>query len=57
VYKGVYRPEGAYNRFDCWIENKIGYGETMIRFDYKGPGNVTNNGLVIDYIEFFPFDD
>jgi hypothetical protein len=57
VYAGVYRPEGGYNRFDCWIENKLAYGQTKIRFDYRGPAGVVNNGLVIDYIEFFPFDE
>jgi len=57
VYEGVYRPEGGYNRFDCWIENKAAYGQTKIRFDYRDPAGVVNNGLVIDYIEFFPFDE
>ena len=57
VHEGVYRPEGGYNRFDCWIENKLAYGQTQIRFEYRGPGEVSNNGLVIDYIEFFPFDE
>ncbi|MBN2697910.1 MAG: fasciclin domain-containing protein [Bacteroidales bacterium] len=62
VYQGAYRGEGGYNRFDCWIEHKLDYGQTMIRFDYKGPSpgdaiNVIKEGLVIDYIEFFPFND
>lgn len=50
-----YLPTQAFNRFDCWIENKIAYGVTSIRFVYREPGRVLNNGLVIDYIEFFPF--
>ena len=56
-YQGLYKPKGAYNSFDLWIENKLGYGETKIRFDYMGPGGVSTNGLVIDYIDFVPFDD
>jgi len=56
VYEGVYRPEGAYNRFDCWIQNEAPYGQAKIRFDYVGPGQLSNNGLVIDYIDFIPFD-
>jgi hypothetical protein len=57
VHEGIYKPNGAYNRFDCWIENKLEYGQTRIRFDYMGPGGVSNNGLVIDYIDFVPFDE
>jgi hypothetical protein len=57
VHEGLYRPNGPYNRFDCWIENKLAYGQTKIRFDYVGPGGVSAQGLVIDYIDFVPFDD
>lgn len=56
VAGGVYRPQGGYNRFDCYIEPKLAYGETRIRFEYVEPGNVLNHGLVMDYIEFFPAD-
>lgn len=47
----------GFNRFDCYIENKLDYGTTRIRFDYKGPGNVLSNGFVMDYVEFFPIDE
>jgi len=51
----VYIPDTqGYNRFDCFIENKLEYGNTRIRFEYKDPGGVLNNGFVMDYIEFFP---
>jgi uncharacterized surface protein with fasciclin (FAS1) repeats len=53
---GVYRPESGYNRFDCFIENKLEYGQTRIKFVYKEPGRVQNNGLVIDYLEFVPVE-
>ncbi len=57
VHEGRYLPEGGFNKFDCWVENKLDYGETKIRFEYKEPGLVSNNGLVIDYIDFLPFDE
>jgi hypothetical protein len=53
---GAYRPEGGFNRFDCFIENKLDYGKTKIEFVYKEPGRVQNNGLVIDYIDFEPIE-
>jgi hypothetical protein len=53
----VYKPEGAFNKFDCLIENDVAYGETTIRFVYTGSGNVQSNGLVIDYIDFLPYDE
>lgn len=56
VAGGAYRPSGGYNRFDCYIENKLDYGQTKIRFEYKEPGRVQSNGLVIDYIEFVPVE-
>lgn len=56
VAGGAYRPEGGYNRFDCFIENKLEYGQTKIRFEYKEPGRVQSNGLVIDYIDFVPIE-
>lgn len=47
-------PTGRYNRFDFYVENITDYSRAAIRFEYKGPGNVLNNGLVIDMIEFVP---
>lgn len=47
-------PVGRYNRFDCYVDNITDYSMPTIRFEYKGPGNVANNGLVIDDIEFIP---
>lgn len=46
----------GYNRFDCWLENLTTYGQAKIRIEYKGPSNLTSNGLVLDYIEFIPYD-
>ena len=46
---------GGYNRFDCWLDNLTEYGKAKIRIEYKGPGTVSSNGLVIDYIEFIPY--
>ncbi len=49
-----YLPQGNFNRFDMWVDNIQEYGRAKIRFEYKGPGFVPNNGLVIDYIDFVP---
>jgi len=57
VHEGRYLPEGAFNRFDCWVDYKGEYGETKIRFEYREPGRVSSHGLVLDYIEFVPFDE
>jgi hypothetical protein len=47
-------PFGRYNRFDCYVDNITEYSRPLIRFEYKGPGSVANNGLIIDNIEFYP---
>lgn len=47
-------PKGRFNKFDCYVENITDYGKPTIRFEYKGPGNVPGNGLVIDAIYFIP---
>ena len=52
-----YIPNGAFNSFDCWVENTSEYSEATVKFVYREPGKVLNNGLVIDYIDFIPYDD
>ena len=52
-----YKPEGGFNRFDCWVDNKNEYGNTTVKFVYREPGKVQSNGLVIDYIDFVPYDE
>ena len=55
VVKGVkFVPKGRYNKFDCYVDNITDYGKPIIRFEYKGPGNVPGNGLAIDAIYFIP---
>jgi uncharacterized surface protein with fasciclin (FAS1) repeats len=55
VIPGVrYTARGRFNRFDMYVENIDVYGNAKVKFDYKGPGLVASNGLVIDYIEFKP---
>ncbi|MBN2611238.1 MAG: fasciclin domain-containing protein [Bacteroidales bacterium] len=53
-----YFPEGAYNRFDCWVENLTEYGVTKVKFEYIGYSNSTliNSGLAIDYIDLIPYN-
>jgi hypothetical protein len=50
----IYKPTGRFNSFDMYVENIVEYGQAKIRFEYKEPGSVANNGLVLDYIEFIP---
>ncbi|HJZ38867.1 MAG TPA: fasciclin domain-containing protein [Bacteroidales bacterium] len=51
-----YLPQSGYNRFDCWVENLTEYGKAKIKIVYKGPSTVLYNGLVIDYIDFIPYN-
>jgi hypothetical protein len=46
--------QGRYNSFDFWMDNLTEYGRATIRFEYKAPANVMNNGFVMDYLEFIP---
>ncbi|MGC9342663.1 MAG: fasciclin domain-containing protein [Bacteroidales bacterium] len=52
-----YIPEGGFNRWDCFVNNTADYGKAEVRFEYKDPAGVLSNGLVIDYIEFIPYDE
>ncbi len=51
----------GYSHFDLWAQDDVPYGETTIRFDYKGPSinplvtPVIQPGLLIDYIDFIPY--
>lgn len=49
-----YIPRGRFNKFDMYVNNIEEYGSAKIRIEYKAPGFVANNGLVIDLIEFIP---
>ena len=51
-----YKPEGRFNWFDCYVDDKAEYGKTKIKFVYKGPSTLSSNGLVLDLIEFEPHD-
>lgn len=46
----------GYNRFDFWVDNLEEYGKAKIRIEYKGPSTLPINGLVVDYIQFIPYD-
>ena len=62
VVSGKYYVSDAqgYINFDCWAQDDVPYGMTSIRFEYKGPSNdplkTISPGLVIDYIDFIPYD-
>ena len=49
-----FKPTGRYNKFDMYVDNIKEFGKAKIRFEYKGPGNVSANGLIIDYVDFLP---
>jgi hypothetical protein len=50
----IYSPVGSYNKFDMFVDNIETYSRPKVRFEYKKPGSVRSNGLIIDYIEFIP---
>lgn len=52
-----YLPTGNFNRFDMWVEGIKEYEGVKIRFEYKGPGFAVDNGFLIDYISFIPYND
>ena len=62
LYRGIlpsvtgdyYILQGRYNKFDMYVDNITEFGKAKIKFDYKGPGRSSSNGLVIDYIDFVP---
>jgi hypothetical protein len=52
-----YIPQGRFNSFDVLVENVEEYSRPKVRIEYKGPGSgISSNGLVIDYIDFIPFE-
>jgi uncharacterized surface protein with fasciclin (FAS1) repeats len=51
-----YLPKAGYNKFDCWVNNITEYGKAKVKIVYKGPSTVLYNGLVIDYIDFIPYN-
>lgn len=56
VHDGYYILQGRYNKFDMYVDNITEFGKAKIRFEYVEPGNVSSNGLVLDYIDFLPLD-
>ena len=52
-----YIPDGRFNSFDMYVDNIYEYGKAKIRFEYKKPGAVLSNGLVLDYIDFLPAEN
>lgn len=50
-------PQG-FSYWDAWADNDAPYGDAVIRIEYKGPREyVPNEGLVIDYIDFIPYNE
>lgn len=49
----------GYQFYDCWVEkeNIEEYGKATFRFEYIDPANMPSNGLIIDYIDFIPYDE
>lgn len=54
VTGGRYVPVGRFNSFDFYVDNIHEFSKAKIRFEYKGPGRASSNGLVLDYVEFIP---
>lgn len=47
-------PEGGFNMRDYWVESITDYGDVTVRFEYKGSGANSTNGLSIDYVKLIP---
>jgi len=55
VTNQVFRPDGGYNSFDILVENITEYGDVEVTIRYLGPGQRSNNGFILDYIELANF--
>lgn len=52
-----YIPKGRFNSFDMVVDNIQEYSRVKIKIVYKGPSSgLSSNGLVLDYIDFIPFN-
>lgn len=47
-------PVSGYNMLDC-LTTIEEFGDVWIRIEYKGSGQNTDNGLIIDYVELVPY--
>lgn len=54
VTGGFFIPQGRFNKFDFYVDNITEFDKPKVRFEYKGPGQVPSQGLVIDYVDFLP---
>jgi hypothetical protein len=52
-----YFPKNGFCSWDAWAINENDYGNATVRFEYRGPGEISTQGLAIDYIDFIPYDD
>ncbi len=53
-----YKPtSNGYNNWDCWLLNTADYGNAVLKLVYTGPSTVLYNGLLMDYIDFIPYDN
>ncbi len=52
-----YFPEKGYSYWDAWAINNNEYGDATVKIEYVEPGRINSNGIVIDYIDFIPYDD
>lgn len=50
------QPQG-YHKWDAWAINEKPYGETTLRFEYQGPSALVTPALLIDYIDFIPWNE
>jgi hypothetical protein len=55
--KNYYPEAQGYHKWDEWAVNEAPYGEARLRFEYKGPSELVNPALLIDYIDFIPWDE
>ncbi len=49
--------EQGYHKWDAWAINEQPYGKATLRFEYRGPSALVSPALLIDYIDFIPWNE
>lgn len=53
----VFRPTKGFNKFDVLIENITNYGDVEVKIKYQGPGQRSDNGFIIDYVDLVSYSE
>ena len=53
----VFRPDNGFNKFDVLVENITEYGNVEVKIQYKEPGQRSDNGMILDYIDLVSYSE